>query len=419
VSQPAARYGRPGTFAPKPNASCARKHQQHAARQQAEHCYASVATLALGDQAGADLQADPASPQIVRRLHEAESSGWDPARLLAAVATQRDLATADSLAEVLAWRLDGYLADNQAPPRNGQPYESVATAWERLAEVARTTLGPQQADLAQAEVAWPALITALRRAEAADFDAAELLSHLASPRALRATGSISEDLAIRINHYLATHPDPENTTSRPELPLPWMTPPPAVTSPAVAQYLHDATDLIASRAAELADIAVRHGSPWMQPLGQPPTDPERKRQWQAHVAIVATYREQFKVTTDDPGHILGPHAEPGTQLASPTGTPPNPSSPPAACPDSTPPPGQPPPTPKPGPRPPATSTAPCQRSNAPRSAPRWRDPDPAGKSHVGGRRSANTCLRCHSRYPTPGRCAVCGNPSTGSIGGVP
>jgi hypothetical protein len=55
----------------------------------------------------------------------------------------------------------------------------------------------------------------------------------------------------------------------------------------------------------------------MQSLGQSPADPERNRQWQAQVAIVAAYREQFKVTTDDPAHILGPHAEPGTPARKP------------------------------------------------------------------------------------------------------
>jgi hypothetical protein len=86
---------------------------------------------------------------------------------------------------------------------------------------------------------------------------------------------------------------------------------------AVAQYLHDAKELIASRVTELADTAVRHRPPWMQPLGQPPADPEFKRQWLAHVAIIAAYREQLKVTTDDPSHILGPHAEPGTPARKP------------------------------------------------------------------------------------------------------
>jgi conjugative relaxase-like TrwC/TraI family protein len=290
---------------------------EYAARQHAEHRYADAAVRALGDQAGADIQADPAWLQVVLRLHEADSNGWDPARLLATVAASRELDSAGSLAEVLAWRLDGYLADNQAPPRNGQPYESAAAARERLAELARTTLGREKADLAQTEVGWAALIAALRRAEAADFDPAELLAHLADARAFRTTHSISEALAVGINRYLATHPDPASTATPTEAPVPWMTPPPAGASLAVSQYLHDAQELITSRVAELADTAVRYRPPWMLPLGQQPADPEHERQWLAHVAVVAAYREQFKVATDDPAHILGPHAEPGTPARKP------------------------------------------------------------------------------------------------------
>jgi hypothetical protein len=180
-------------------------------------------------------------------------------------------------------------------------------------------LGRERANPGQVEVAWPALIAALRRAEAADFDPAELLAALASPRAIRTAGSMSEAVAVRINRYLATHPDPASTTGRAETPLPWMTPPPTGFSAAMTQYLHDARELITARVAELADVAVRHRPPWMQPLGQPPADRDRdlNRQWQAHVATIAAYREQSNITTDDPAHILGRRAEPGTPARKP------------------------------------------------------------------------------------------------------
>jgi hypothetical protein len=64
---------------------------EHAARQQAGHRYADVAVRVFGHQGGADLQADPAWPQVVRRLQEAEVGGWGPVRLLAAVAASREL----------------------------------------------------------------------------------------------------------------------------------------------------------------------------------------------------------------------------------------------------------------------------------------------------------------------------------------
>lgn len=101
----------------------------------------------------------------------------------------------------------------------------------------------------------------------------------------------------------------------PANPLPW------VASPATAlaagenappaRYLNDAAALITARIRELADTAVRHRPPWMSLLGQPPANPEHAREWLRHVGVIAAYREQHKVTSDDPRQVLGPYAEPG------------------------------------------------------------------------------------------------------------
>jgi len=49
----------------------------------------------------------------------------------------------------------------------------------------------------------------------------------------------------------------------------------------------------------------------MSLLGQPPANPEHAREWLRHVGVIAAYREQHKVTSDDPRQVLGPYAEPG------------------------------------------------------------------------------------------------------------
>jgi hypothetical protein len=119
-------------------------------------------------------------------------------------------------------------------------------------------------DRAQAEIAWPALISALHRAEAADFDPANILARLADPRELRSTPSASETLAIiRINRYFVTHPAIEHGQAGQEPPLPWMAHPATAGSgtSATNQYLNDATDLITARVNELASTAVRHRPP--------------------------------------------------------------------------------------------------------------------------------------------------------------
>ncbi|MEU2098678.1 mobilization protein [Streptomyces globisporus] len=62
---------------------------------------------ALPAHAGAIL-ADPAWPALRARLVEVEEAGEDPGEVLAAVAARRELGSADSVAEVLVWRLYGW-----------------------------------------------------------------------------------------------------------------------------------------------------------------------------------------------------------------------------------------------------------------------------------------------------------------------
>ncbi|MFC7639617.1 relaxase/mobilization nuclease domain-containing protein [Streptomyces thermogriseus] len=58
--------------------------------------------------------ADPAWPALRTRLAQIERDGEDPAEALAAVAARRELHTADSVAEVLTWRLDGWRKQRSA-----------------------------------------------------------------------------------------------------------------------------------------------------------------------------------------------------------------------------------------------------------------------------------------------------------------
>jgi conjugative relaxase-like TrwC/TraI family protein len=343
----------------------------HAARQDAGSRYRAAAIRVLGEDGGRSLAADPAWGAVVRRLFDAEGDGWEPARLLATVAFKRELASADSTAEVLAWRIDAFLESNPGCPQPvdtpGEPvlpkgvpvpssacraYENSADARERLTALAVTTLGRQLADRAQNEIAWPALIVALRRAENAGYSPADALSRTATARELRTARSISEVLAWRINRHIAaqsTDTDSpaitanEATTASPleaedHIPsgegngyeqdgqatatgpgtahlLPWVPGPRQAPSDGQADplsvYLSDAADLIATRIRTLADTAVRLRQPWTSALGQPPDHPALAREWLRHVAVVAAYRDQHKITSDDPCQVLGPYAEPG------------------------------------------------------------------------------------------------------------
>jgi hypothetical protein len=72
-----------------------------------ERPMAGVLQQALPAQATAVL-ADPAWPALRTRLVAVEKAGEDPVDVLAAVAARRELSSADSVAEVLTWRLDGW-----------------------------------------------------------------------------------------------------------------------------------------------------------------------------------------------------------------------------------------------------------------------------------------------------------------------
>jgi hypothetical protein len=314
----------------------------HIAHQDADARYRSAAAGVLGEERGRDLVSDPAWGAVVRRLFDAEGDGWDPARLLATASAQRELATADSIAEVITWRLDAFLAGNPVPPPAGtertpparQLYETGADARTRLTAVAVTTLGASVANRAQQEVAWPALIAALHRAEDAGFDPADALTRTVTTREVRTARSISEVLAWRISRHVAAHPavmpaatavdpgtaaltsSPEPTATRAEALLPWVPGPRRLTfaggeTGPLAAYIDDAATAITNRVAELGDTAIRHRPPWMSLLGEQPVTPDRACEWRNHVEIIAAYRDQHTITADDPRQVLGPCAEPG------------------------------------------------------------------------------------------------------------
>jgi hypothetical protein len=132
---------------------------------------------------------------------------------------------------------------------------------------------------------------------------------------------VSELLAWRINRHLAIHADDTygtapaagKTGTGPLLPwVPGLHRALAASGATpLAAYLTDAAALITRRTETLADTAIRLRPPWVNALGYPPASPERAADWRRHAAVVAAYRDQHGVTSDDPRQVLGPYAEPG------------------------------------------------------------------------------------------------------------
>jgi hypothetical protein len=81
------------------------------------------------------------------------------------------------------------------------------------------------------------------------------------------------------------------------------------TWPRLAKAVHEREEAIALRAHDLAERAVRGGAPWAKPFGLPPSDPVVASAWRDRLAVVAAYRDRWRITA--PG-ILGDEAGVGS-----------------------------------------------------------------------------------------------------------
>ncbi|WP_331720624.1 relaxase/mobilization nuclease domain-containing protein (plasmid) [Streptomyces sp. NBC_00161] len=95
-------------YRPRPQRTATRSGPgQRKATVPGERPMAGVVQQAVPEHAHAIL-ADSAWPALRTRLAEVERAGEDPANVLATVAARRELSSAESIAEVLTWRLDGW-----------------------------------------------------------------------------------------------------------------------------------------------------------------------------------------------------------------------------------------------------------------------------------------------------------------------
>jgi hypothetical protein len=246
-----------------------------------EMAAAEVVRRALGPQLGTRVRAERAWPALEAALLRARRSGHDPGGLLDRVARSRELGTARSISEVLAWRIGTHLATGCGPGA-----ESGDSGARRL--------DPQ---------AWAGLAWMLKAAENNGCDlAAAVASVSAAPDAMAALFSLARAAARQ-----------RGASSI----LPWVNGP--VPLPAggaesdreVAGYLNAATEVISKRVCALAADAARARPAWVQAMGSVADDHEQYEEWLRHIEVVTAYRDQYQVTSDDPRQVLGPYAEPG------------------------------------------------------------------------------------------------------------
>jgi conjugative relaxase-like TrwC/TraI family protein len=155
---------------------------------------------------------------------------------------------------------------------------------------------------------------ALLAAEQAGHRPARVLARAAgtgSPTAL-ADDRLIEILTTRITAYLSqsgrTRPPAGHQPA-------WLTIPGSAAdaySKDIPPYLRDAQDVITARITALAGHAAATKPGWARALGESPTDPRARDSWRNCLAVVAAWRDQHNITTDEPRHILGPRPDPGT-----------------------------------------------------------------------------------------------------------
>ncbi|SDD87626.1 MobF family relaxase [Glycomyces harbinensis] len=380
----------------------------------AEHHYESlidrVGGAHLHDTDLADIKANGLGA-LAGTLAKAEAAGWNPEQILTLAITRGGVDDADSVTAVLVSRINTHMDDHTPPPTGAMPTEadlhryrdllrpyypdanldpdtaltpapvnapinaSHPAATERPADRYKTELtnilGAQPVEAVAAERAWPAVVGALRRAEAVgqysadallrataqrDFDgldsiapnlawrierqtrlleldpthtgqawpalawttkaweaaggnAAELIDGLAHDRALA-------DLALEAGHQLTWHQRTQAIETAPH-PLSWAGIPRSLhDSDAVPVELRDfldrTADAITTRVDHLADQAVTDRPAWTEAFGDAPHDDEAAfERWRAAIALAAAHRDTHQVQLDDPAHPFGPYLETG------------------------------------------------------------------------------------------------------------
>ncbi|MBS2966316.1 relaxase domain-containing protein [Actinocrinis puniceicyclus] len=181
------------------------------------------------------ITTDSAWHAVLRALRDAEAGGWDVPALLKGTVRRRELATAESLAQVISWRLRRVI-DNELPPKSGPepaPAEAlryrailarlaptlaaqIAPAPEPAASIVLTgtdrereyvsalhkTLGTVRVNQARNDPAWPALLLALRRADDLGLDPPDVIAAAVDRRALRTAPSLSQAVALDVHRHL-------------------------------------------------------------------------------------------------------------------------------------------------------------------------------------------------------------------------
>jgi hypothetical protein len=172
----------------------------------------------------------------------------------------------------------------------------VAAAMARRWESALHGAGFPDAVLAQARRSpeWAGLLSALRDADDRGLDVGSALLELAK----LPVGPTEDGAALlrarlgRWEKLVGGHWQPRQDLVAGLVPRAS-----GIGDPALAKAVGEREHAIAKRARDLAEHAVRSGAPWAKAFGPPPPRPAVAQAWWDRVAVVAAYRDRWRITT--------------------------------------------------------------------------------------------------------------------------
>jgi hypothetical protein len=169
---------------------------------------------------------------------------------------------------------------------------AMARRWERALDGA----GFSDAVLAQASQSpeWAGLLSALRDADDRGLEVGSALSELAK----LPMGPVEDPAALlRARLRLWEKLTGGNWQPRQDLVAGLVPRASGIDDVDLAKAVREREDAIAKRALGLAEHAVRSGAPWAKAFGPPPTRPAVAEAWWDRVAVVAAYRDRWRITT--------------------------------------------------------------------------------------------------------------------------
>jgi len=175
--------------------------------------------------------------------------------------------------------------------------EIVGPRTERYQQILREALPPEYSALAGSSPQATWLWRTLRSAEAAGLDARQVVEDAVNSRPLAGSRDIASVVDVRIREQLGS-PVPQAQDT-------WTKQLPDLADPEMQDTFRQLAAAMDERTARLGRFTAEQRPEWaIQVLGEVPTDPRRRAEWEGRASRVAAYREMYGY--DHPADPIGP-----------------------------------------------------------------------------------------------------------------